>query len=220
MFLGYKSMYEIAMVHRILVLLNQTTIVGCTGTTKIILNCSSQRKAILRLKNVTYQPDLYKNLISHIRLLHSGYQLVKQNLSETVYINCKTGHNLQFVMKHDLYVLDQTTTTHTINAVADYVKFIKWHNQLNHADMKQIAKIISPILKPGEETKSTTKICFGCAQGQAKRISYRNTHHYVATRSLESLNAGLCCNRARTYYVNTHCKCLRKRKICSENLLI
>ena len=28
------------------------------------------------------------------------------------------------------------------------------------------------------------------------------------------------CNRARTYYVNTHCKCLRKRKLCSEDLLI
>ena len=95
-------------------------------------------------------------------------------------------------MVDGLYVLQQTKDEMQVNAVATDDKLIEWHNRLNHTDMKQIAKIIAPILKTGEDLKKTNKICEGCAQGQAKRISYKNTHHYVAQKPLESLNTDLC----------------------------
>ncbi|RQM20006.1 hypothetical protein B5M09_012057, partial [Aphanomyces astaci] len=71
-------------------------------------------------------------------------------------------------------------------------KLRHWHNKLNHTDMRQMAKIIQPILLPGINSSTTNHICDGCAQGQAKRVLLRNTHHYVPTDPLECLNGDLC----------------------------
>ncbi|RHY74998.1 hypothetical protein DYB30_013091, partial [Aphanomyces astaci] len=58
--------------------------------------------------------------------------------------------------------------------------------------MRQVANIIQPILLPGIDSSTTNHICDGCAQGHAKRVSLRNTHHYVPTDPLECLNGDLC----------------------------
>ncbi|KAH9182462.1 hypothetical protein AeNC1_015563 [Aphanomyces euteiches] len=217
-----------------LVLPNQTNIQGQVGTVKLHLlrdgECST-----LTLRNVTYEPSLYKNLISHVRLLEYGYKLTKQDMGGTIYKNDTTQHELCFKMINNLYVLSgvEDTTIHAIAMVSasspnldnngtsnnntglpidelkgndrtqaqdetrgrskgSDEKLLAWHNKLNHADMNQVAKIIKPIMIPGVDAATTQQVCSGCAQGQAKRMSFRNTHHYVAPRPLESLNGDLC----------------------------
>ncbi|KAH9095102.1 hypothetical protein LEN26_017922, partial [Aphanomyces euteiches] len=211
-----------------LILPNQTKILGQVGQVKLRLRKNGESSTLI-LHDVTYEPSLYKNLISRVRLLESGYRLFKQDLAETIYKNDDTQHELHFKMMNNLYVLtgveptcinalnafqeDRRLTTdnikdaqqaerasdktlleeqdHAYNELNDE-KLVAWHNKLNHADMNQVAKVIKPILIPGIDSATTKRVCSGCAHGQAKRMSYRNTHHYVAPRPLESLNGDLC----------------------------
>ncbi|CAK4102298.1 unnamed protein product [Aphanomyces euteiches] len=102
-----------------LVLPNQTKIQGQVGTVKLHLlrdgECST-----LTLRNVTYEPSLYKNLISHVRLLEYGYKLTKQDMGETIYKNDTTQHELCFKMINNLYVLSgvEDTTTRDRNGIS------------------------------------------------------------------------------------------------------
>ncbi|KAH9150923.1 hypothetical protein AeRB84_006344 [Aphanomyces euteiches] len=196
-----------------LILPDKSEIYGQVGVAKIKL-LENGRTTTINLNNVTYEPSLYKNLISHCRLLESGYRLVCQDNTETIYKNIPTDHELQFEMKNNLYVLKNVVTQRqtrsrsihqvlgqsvNIHAITSEQpeqpnddKLIAWHNKLNHTDMNQVAKIIKPIMNPKQDLATTTKVCHGCAQGQAKRISFRNTHHYLAPTPLQSLNADLC----------------------------
>jgi len=270
-----------------LVLPDKSSLQGRRGTAKIDLYTADEHH-VLKLHNVTFQGSIYKNLISHIQLLHSGYELTHQDMATTAYVHKHHGRRLNFVMCDGMYVLDQghplcgmrndtvnaakvddmattqdpwavalqddphltmalrrerpygardaprdwllstsptgqagadcstadqrgdddTTGDAAANAVvvsgdekaqgrrgpdaATDDKLLEWHHRLNHANMDQVAKIIRPLLVPGEDRATTTAVCDGCAQGQAKRISYRNTHHYVPAEPLEILSADLC----------------------------
>jgi transposase InsO family protein len=306
-----------------LVLPDKSTLRGRRGTAKIDLFDGDQHH-VLKLINVTYQGSIYKNLISHVQLLRSGYELTHQDLFTTAYIHKFHGRRLN-IMRDGLYVLDRgvppagSATMHlrddesfarggndegneardddqdadpdsargddqgadahdddddvqdsgavvsaddlpfgtlvretyglkdapkgwlssfrlrpanattgrdagggdedddtAANAVAVDAdteitaandvdstarldrsgatdeKLMEWHHRLNHTNMDQVAKIISPILQPAHDRATTTTICDGCAQGQAKRVSYRNTRHYVPAQPLETLSADLC----------------------------
>ncbi|CAK5176901.1 unnamed protein product, partial [Aphanomyces euteiches] len=116
-----------------LILPNKTETHGQVGVAKIKLHANGLSTAII-LNNVTYNPSLYKNLISHCRLLESNYHLVRQDNVETIYKNIHTGHELHFEMTNNLYVLKnvmkhhrkwdvppsqtfgQSTTIHAINS--------------------------------------------------------------------------------------------------------
>ncbi|KAH9151929.1 hypothetical protein AeRB84_005572 [Aphanomyces euteiches] len=219
-----------------LVLPNQPKIHGHVGHVTLQLQSNGQWSTLV-LRNVTFEPSLYKNLISHVRLLESGFRLLKQDMIETIYKNDTTQLELRFAMRNNLYVLTGVETTR-INAMSTVLtgpkikpssnsndkpddglsdnlrrhdqdqsdmkhrhhhhtkatdeKLVAWHNKLNHTDMNQVAKIIKPIMIPGVDAATTEHVCSGCAQGQAKRVSFRHTHHYVAPRPLESLNGDLC----------------------------
>ncbi|RQM27529.1 hypothetical protein B5M09_007644 [Aphanomyces astaci] len=82
-------------------------------------------------------------------------------------------------------------TDKTLDPRSD-TKLRQWHNKLNHTGMRQVAKIIQLILLPSIDSSTNNHICDGCAQGQAKHISFRNTHHYVPADPLECLNGNLC----------------------------
>ncbi|RLO01397.1 hypothetical protein DYB28_004572, partial [Aphanomyces astaci] len=187
-----------------LILPNQAVVKGRRGTAKINLLCNGEH-ATLKLHDVTYEPTIYKNLISHVRLLRSGHQLAHQDLKKTTYVHRFNGHELHFALSDSLYVLQDVVpraAAERINATTlatdkaldppSDAKLRHWHNKLNHTDMRQVAKIIQPILLPGIDSSTTNHICDGCAQGQAKRVSLRNTHHYVPTDPLECLNGDLC----------------------------
>ncbi|RHY22600.1 hypothetical protein DYB32_009452, partial [Aphanomyces invadans] len=199
-----------------LILPNKTQIRGNVGVTNIAMSTNG-KLSILQLRNVTYAPSLYKNLISHIKLLESGYRITRQDMQRTIYKHPGTNHRLTFTLVDNLYVLDDVvhsnpmSTSISINAnitqdstrrtaeqrevppaAPSDTKLLAWHNKLNHTDLHQVARIIKPILKHGEDLATSNHICTGCAQGQAKRMSFRNTHHYVAPRPLERLNADLC----------------------------
>ncbi|KAH9103710.1 hypothetical protein AeMF1_020024 [Aphanomyces euteiches] len=159
-----------------LILPNKTEIHGQVGVAKIKLHVNGLSTTII-LNNVTYNPSLYKNLISHCRLLESNYHLVRQDNVETIYKNIHTGHELHFEMTNNLYVLKnvmkhhrkwdvppsqtfgQSTTIHAINSdKPNDDKLIAWHNKLNHTDMNQVAKIIKPIMDPKNDLATTTKV--------------------------------------------------------------
>ncbi|KAF0725619.1 hypothetical protein Ae201684P_003021 [Aphanomyces euteiches] len=107
---------------------------------------------------------------------------------------------LKTVMKHHRIwdvppsqTFGQNTTIHAINSdKPNDDMLIAWHNKLNNTEMNQVAKIIKLIMDPKIDLATTTKVCPGCAQGQAKRVSYCHTHHHVAPTPLQSLNADLC----------------------------
>ncbi|RHZ29651.1 hypothetical protein DYB37_011776, partial [Aphanomyces astaci] len=159
-----------------LILPNQAVVKGRRGTAKIHLLRNGKR-ATLKLHDVTYEPTIYKNLTSHVRLLHSGYQFAHQDLERQ--LTCTR--------------IDATTlmTDKTLDPPSN-TKLRQWHNKLNHTAMRQVAKIIQLILLPSIDSSTTNHICDGCAQGQAKHISFRNTHHYVPADPLECLNGNLC----------------------------
>ncbi|RHZ09113.1 hypothetical protein DYB31_005795 [Aphanomyces astaci] len=186
------------------ILPNQAVVKGRRGTAKIH-HLRNGKRATLKLHDVTYEPTIYKNLISHVRLLRSGYQLAHQILKKKTYVHRFNGHELHFAMSDSLYAFQDMTpraATGRINAtilVTDKTldppsdaKLHHWYNKLNHTDMRQVAKIIQPILLPGIDSSTTNHTWYGCAQGQAKRVSFRNTHHYVPTYPLEYLNGDLC----------------------------
>ncbi|KAH9167555.1 hypothetical protein AeNC1_018132, partial [Aphanomyces euteiches] len=155
-----------------LILPDKSEIYGQVGVAKIKL-LENGRTTTINLNNVTYKPSLYKNLISHCRLLESGYRLVCQDNTETIYKNIHTNHELQFEMKNNLYVLKNVVTQRqtrsrsihhvlgqsvNIHAITSEQpnddKLIAWHNKLNHTDMNQVAKIIKPIMNPKQDNKS------------------------------------------------------------------
>ncbi|RHY79828.1 hypothetical protein DYB26_005045, partial [Aphanomyces astaci] len=187
-----------------LILPNQAVVKGRRGTAKIHILRKGEH-ATLKLHDITYEPTIYKNLISHVRLLRSGYQLAHQDLKKTTYMDRFNGHELHFAMSDSLYVLQDmapraaverinATTLATDMALdpSSDVKLRNWHKKLNHTDMRQVAKIIQPILLPGIDSSTTNHICDGGAQGQAKCVSLRNTYPYVPADPLECLNGDLC----------------------------
>ncbi|KAF0726422.1 hypothetical protein Ae201684P_021073 [Aphanomyces euteiches] len=199
---GNKALFDAWHGTAELILPNKMTIIGKVGQVTISM-LQGGASSTLILRNVTYEPTLYKNLISHVKLLESGYQLYHQDLDGTLYVNPSTKHELKFTMQNNLYVLrdvisQSPNTSHLeVHAIAtksktNDEKLVHWHNKLNHADFTQVAKVIKPILDPAVDSTTTRQLCYGCAQGQAKRISFRNTHHDIATKLLESLNGDLC----------------------------
>jgi len=68
----------------------------------------------------------------------------------------------------------------------------EWHRKLNHADFRLVAQVIAPLADPATDRLITDRTCPDCAQGQAKRVSYRNQRHYVPPLPLEALNGDLC----------------------------
>ncbi|CAK4104955.1 unnamed protein product, partial [Aphanomyces euteiches] len=68
-----------------LILQNGQQIKGCSGTAHVQL-MDGKRSSTLTLDNVAFEPNIYKNLISHIQLLTMGYRLVKQDLEEAIYV--------------------------------------------------------------------------------------------------------------------------------------
>ncbi|KAF0708471.1 hypothetical protein AaE_013198 [Aphanomyces astaci] len=140
------------------ILPNQAVVKGRRGTAKIH-HLRNGKRATLKLHDVTYEPTIYKNLISHVRLLRSGYQLAHQILKKKTYVHRFNGHELHFAMSDSLYAFQDMTpraATGRINAtilVTDKTldppsdaKLHHWYNKLNHTDMRQVAKIIQPIL--------------------------------------------------------------------------
>ncbi|RHZ13069.1 hypothetical protein DYB26_014731 [Aphanomyces astaci] len=110
----------------------------------------------------------------HVRLLRSGYQLAHQDLKKTTYVHRFNGHELHFALSHSLYVLQDVApraAAERINATTlatdkaldppSDAKLRRWHNKLNHTDMRQVAKIIQPILLPGIDSSTTNHICEG-----------------------------------------------------------
>ncbi|RHZ05257.1 hypothetical protein DYB26_006381 [Aphanomyces astaci] len=87
-----------------LILPNQAVVKGRRGTAKIHLLRNGEH-ATLKLHDVTYEPTIYKNLISHVRLLRSGYQRAHQDLKRTTYVHRFNGHELHFALSDSLYVL-------------------------------------------------------------------------------------------------------------------
>ncbi|RHY02199.1 hypothetical protein DYB36_008604 [Aphanomyces astaci] len=87
-----------------LILPNQAVVKGRRGTAKIHLLRNGEH-ATLKLHDVTYEPTIYKNLISHVRLLRSGHQLAHQDLKKTTYVHRFNGHELHFALSDSLYVL-------------------------------------------------------------------------------------------------------------------
>ncbi|KAH9112113.1 hypothetical protein AeMF1_013503 [Aphanomyces euteiches] len=173
-----------------LILPNGQQIKGCSGTAHVQL-MDGKRSSTLTLDNVAFEPNIYKNLISHIQLLTMGYRLVKQDLEEAIYVRKDEPRTLVFKHLNGMYVLQQTKSNQ-VNAVKTDDKLVRWHNKLNHAGFDQVAKIIKPIMNHDEDSTTSQHKCEGCMQGQAKRVSYRNQNHFVAPKPLESLSADLC----------------------------
>ncbi|RHY52496.1 hypothetical protein DYB38_011721, partial [Aphanomyces astaci] len=200
-----KAMSESEVVEWLLIALPDSAVVkGRRGTANIHLLRNGKRTT-LKLHDVTYEPTIYKNLISHVLLLRSGYQLAHQILKKKTYVHLFNGHELHFAMSDSLYAFQDVApraatgcinvtklaTDKTLDPPSD-AKLHHWYNKLSHTDMRQVAKIIQPILLPGIDSSTTNHTCDGCAQGQAKRVSFRNTHHYVPAYPLEYLNGDLC----------------------------
>ncbi len=149
----------------------------------------------LKLANVAYHPGIYKNLLSHARLLKSGYNVLRQDAKAAVYAHKSTGHTLQFKMKNNLYVLEgsmppsvaptvnaTTVTTPTRPTSEDkrpkkktkatapsaipYDSLLwEWHRKLNHADFRLVAQVIAPLDDPKLDRLITGRVCPDCAQG-------------------------------------------------------
>jgi len=88
-----------------LVLPDGSRIAAKMGSAKIRLT-EDGTTTTLKLHDVAYHPGIYKNLLSHARLLKSGYHVHRQDSKQAVYVHNTTGHELRFKMSNNLVFFD------------------------------------------------------------------------------------------------------------------
>lgn len=168
---------------------NGTVLGAKIGTVKIktrFLNVDSD----IIIKNVCYNEQLQKNLLSQPVLLRNGYQVIKYDVDEVILENPESGHKMLFQNQNDLMVLiTEKDSIEQEREIDEYNQLMIWHRRLNHPNMKTTAKIIKPLTNG---SNAVTEQCPDCLQAKAKRMSYKHQHHYVALKPLENVHTDLC----------------------------
>lgn len=173
------------------------------GTVQFVIKCKNGKFNLITLKDVLYNPNLRRNLLSGTKLERLGVSFSGNKGRVIVYDKNKnflfyaTRKNDLYFLKPTDYVTASSVKDSSANVSANQVERTDtsklWHERFCHVNNEYISETSRNKSVNGlPEISKLTEDCISCKLAKSKRISFKSIGKIRSKHPLELLHMDLC----------------------------